>query len=297
MTNKTKSIIYSLTAVLFWSTVATAFKLSLSGLTYAQLLFYSSVSSACVLYAITYIKYDRNISSILKNSLTTRHIWIGFTNPFLYYVVLFKAYSLLPAQEAQPLNFLWPLMIGIFSAIFLKNKLQLKTVVGLLIAFTGVVVIATHGDVFNLSFHDPLGVLLAAGSSLIWASYWILNLKDTHPAHYKLLGAFIYGAIFSGIYVAIFDTFIFPEITYLAGAIYIGLFEMGITFFIWMKGLELSPDKAKSSTLAYLAPFISLIFISLVLGEQILLSSIAGLTLIIGGILFQNLSFFRRAKR
>ena len=36
----------------------------------------------------------------------------GFLNPFLYYIILFKAYSLLPAQEALSLNYTWPLVPG-----------------------------------------------------------------------------------------------------------------------------------------------------------------------------------------
>ena len=38
---------------------------------------------------------------------------LGFLNPFLYYVVLFKAYDLLPAQEAQPLNYTWAITLAI----------------------------------------------------------------------------------------------------------------------------------------------------------------------------------------
>jgi drug/metabolite transporter (DMT)-like permease len=262
-------------------------------MSYANLLFYSSLTSAIVLGLITYIKYDKCISSIIKNSFRLKHILIGLTNPFFYYIVLFKAYELLPAQEAQPLNFLWPIMISLFSAIFFKHKLQFKTIAGLLISFLGVVVIATHGNLLNLSFHNPFGVILAAGSSIIWATYWILNLKDSHPAHYKLFGGFIYGTVFSLIYVLFFDSITIPDIHYLAGAIYIGFFEMGITFFVWMRGLELSTDKAKSSTLAYLAPFVSLFFIALILNERIMLSSIIGLILIISGILFQNLGLVK----
>ncbi|MCK5087828.1 MAG: EamA family transporter, partial [Melioribacteraceae bacterium] len=54
--------------------------------------------------------------------------------------------------------------------------------------------------------------------------------------------------------------------------------------------LELSKNKIKTSTLAYLSPFISLIFIAIVVGETIRLSSVLGLLFIIGGILYQNLS-------
>ncbi|NJK98814.1 MAG: EamA family transporter, partial [Bacteroidales bacterium] len=49
---------------------------------------------------------------------------LGFLNPLLYYLVLFKAYSLLPAQIAQPLNYTWPLILVILSIIFLSKNIR-----------------------------------------------------------------------------------------------------------------------------------------------------------------------------
>ena len=64
---------------------------------------------------------------------------------------------------------------------------------------------------------------------------------------------------------------------------------MGITFFVWLKALALSEDKAKTSTIIYLFPVISLFFIAFVLGEELYASSIVGLLLILGGILIQQI--------
>jgi drug/metabolite transporter (DMT)-like permease len=98
------------------------------------------------------------------------------------------------------------------------------------------------------------------------------------------------------IYIIIFDSFIVAKPLALLGAAYIGLFEMGITFILWLKGLELSTNKTKSSTLAYLSPFMSFGFITLVLGEELLLSSVIGLALIISGISIQHFSKIRWIK-
>ena len=67
-----------------------------------------------------------------------------------------------------------------------------------------------------------------------------------------------------------------------------GLFEMGITFFTWIKALEYAENTAKVSNLIYLAPFLSLIFIALVLGERVLPATIGGLLLIVTGIVIQQ---------
>ncbi len=289
MTNEKKSILFTLSAVFFWSTVATAFKLTLNGISFVQLLFWASLTSTIVFFIIS-VKENQKIFEILfSKKYLTRNILLGFINPFLYYMVLFKSYELLPAQEAQPLNYTWPIMISIFAVLFLKEKISLKIIIGLFISFSGVIVLATHGNIFAFKFDNLWGTLLALGSSVIWATFWTLKLKDKRPASVKLFSAFFFGTLFTLIYILFFDKFVIPQTKYLIGAIYVGLFEMGITFFLWMKGISLSTNQSKTSTLAYLSPFVSLLFIAFILGEKILPSSIVGLTLIISGILFQHL--------
>ena len=290
MSQNTKSFLYTISAVLFWSTVATAFKLTLKGMNHLQLLFYSSLASTFVLFVIVFIQDKDELKKLFKLKYFWKNILLGIINPFLYYLVLFKAYSLIPAQEAQPLNYTWPIAIAIFSAVFLKQKLTAKILIGMLISFFGVLIIVTHGNIFSFKFHNIFGASLALGSSIIWASFWTLNLSDKRKNAIKLLSAFIFGTIIIFFYLFFFDTFILSNYKYLLGSTYVGFFEMGITFFLWMKGLQLSNNKAKTSTLAYLSPFISLIFIGLVLGEKILTSSILGLVFIVGGIVFQHIT-------
>lgn len=281
----TRSLIYTLSAVFFWSTVATAFKISLEGMSFAQLLFYSSTASAVVLGMIAF--YKNKISIKL---FSFKSILMGLINPFLYYLLLFKAYSLLPAQEAQPLNYTWPIVLSLLSVLFLHEKMTIKKIVGLISAFFGITIIATHGNLSSLHFENIAGVIIAVSTSLVWAIFWILNIKDKTDSVSKLFAAFFFGSVFSAIYLYFFDTFILKSYYYLFGASYVGVFEMGITFFLWNKGLELSNDKTKTATFAFLSPFISLVFIAFVLGEKILLSSIIGLVLIVGGIVYQHLN-------
>ena len=77
------------------------------------------------------------------------------------------------------------------------------------------------------------------------------------------------------------------EIPWLAVS-YVGVLEMGITFFIWLKALQLAPNAARIGNLIYLTPFISLLFLALVLDEKIFPSTLLGLLIIISGILLQQ---------
>ena len=72
------------------------------------------------------------------------------------------------------------------------------------------------------------------------------------------------------------------------GAVYVGLFEMGVTFVLWMKALQLTSTTARISNLVFLSPFLSLIVIHFVVGEEIYLSTVSGLVLIVAGILLEK---------
>ncbi|MHC4567442.1 MAG: EamA family transporter, partial [Planctomycetota bacterium] len=67
------------------------------------------------------------------------------------------------------------------------------------------------------------------------------------------------------------------------------LFEMGITFLIWLKALKLAKSTASVSSLIYLVPFLAFIVIYFVLDERILPSTVIGAVFIVGGIVFQKL--------
>jgi len=64
---------------------------------------------------------------------------------------------------------------------------------------------------------------------------------------------------------------------------------MGITFVIWLKALSLAESKAKLNNIIYLVPFVSLLFIHFFVGETIYWTTIVGLCIIVGSILFQQL--------
>ena len=291
MNNNLKSFLFTISAVLLWSTAATAFKITLQGMNNLQLLFYSCIISSIVLFILILINSPKELKLTFNKINIKRNILLGITNPFLFYLVLFKAYYLLPAQEAMPLNYTWPITITLFSVLFLGSKVNFKIILGMLLAFAGVIIISTRGDLFGLKFHNLLGVILAVGSSFVWAAYWTLNLKDKRSGLSKLFSAFFYGTIFITIYVLIFDSLLLTNYNYLFGAVYIGLFEMSITFFLWLKGLTLSTNKAKTATLVFLSPFFSMLLIAVILNEKILLSSVLGLILIVSGIVFQHISY------
>ncbi|MFH1051486.1 MAG: DMT family transporter [bacterium] len=288
MKNQTKAYIFALLAVLFWSTVATAFKIALNNLTFSELLFFSTLFSLLILFLILviqkklYLLRQQNLKDYLFSAI------LGLLNPFLYYIILFRAYDLLPAQEALTLNYTWAVVVVILSIPLLKQKIRPVNFIALLISFFGVVIIATHGNPLSLKLSNTFGVGLALGSSVIWALFWLLNIRDKRDEVLKLFMNFIFGAIYISLFQIINFDMRLPDLYSLLPAVYIGFFEMGITFVLWLLALKYSETTAKVSNLIYLSPFLSLFFINIFLHEAIHLSSIFGLILIVSGILIQQ---------
>jgi drug/metabolite transporter (DMT)-like permease len=275
--------------VLFWSTVASAFKLSLRYLDHFQLLLYSSIVSIIVMSVILILQGKIRLIFSYSKRQYVRSIFLGFLNPFLYYTVLFKAYDLLPAQEAQPLNYTWAITLALLSIPLLKQKIGLRDIAGAFVSYSGVLVISTHGDLLGFRFSDPLGVALALGSTVIWALYWIYNTKDDRDPVAGLLLNFLFGLPFVLVLCLSLSSIRVHSTYGLMGAVYVGIFEMGITFVLWLSALKLSENTAKVGNLIFISPFLSLIFIHYLVGEDILASTFKGLVLIVAGLLIQQL--------
>lgn len=288
MKNQTKAYIYTAAAVLMWSTVASAFKIALSEINYIQLLLISSTTSLISLGLILILQKEIHKIYSIKRKVIVKAVGLGALNPFLYYIVLFKAYSLLPAQEAQALNYSWPLMLVILSIPILGQKVKLKSIIAIFISFIGVVIISTHGRLLDIKFSNPYGVFLAMGSSIIWALYWIFNLKNKKDELIQLFLNFLFGSIYVFFLAFFTDNLNQYSSSSILASVYIGIFEMGICFVVWSKALKYSRTTAMVSKYIYLIPFISLIFIYLIVGEKILLSTIIGLILIIIGIIIDS---------
>lgn len=288
MNDQRKAYLYAALVVLIWSTVASVFKISLRYLNYLQLLFYASLISLLILFIILIFQ---NKLSLLKKYSKKDYLHsalLGFLNPFLYYIVLFKAYSLLPAQQAISLNYTWAIQIVLLSIPLLKQKVSFKSVLAIIISYIGILIISTQGDILALRVTNLYGVLLALGSAVIWALFWIFNIKDKRDEVVKLFLNFLFGFIFIFIAIVFSKRLIIPKIPGVTGAVYIGLFEMGITFVLWLKALKLSKTTAQVSNLIYLTPFLSLLIINITVGEKILISTIIGLILIVMGIIMQQ---------
>lgn len=292
--NEQKATAYALLTILFWSTVATAFKIGLREQTPEQLIFIAAVTTNILLFFLLILSGKLKLIKQLNKKNIGMAAVLGFFNPFVYYIILFKAYSLLPAQVAQPINMIWPIVLVLLSIPLLKQKLNWKHLVALLISFIGIFLISSQGNFTNISKSNPLGITLGLSSAIIWSLYWIFNVRSKVDEVVKLFVSFLFGTLFLLAYLHFTHQFKFEINPSFYAGIYIGLFEIGFSFVLWMKALSLTKHNARIANLTYIFPFISLIFIHFILKEQIFITTIIGIIFIISGILFQQTSKLKR---
>ena len=290
MKQQNKAYLFALLAIICWSTVATAFKLALTGMDFLHLLLIASGTTIVFLSILLLISNQLKACFAITTKELLHSALLGLLNPFLYYLVLLRAYEILPAQFAMSLNYIWPIALVLLSIPLLHQKISLKSVLCILLSFSGVVIIANKGSVSTLQIPDPVGVMLAVVSSLFWALFWIFNVRDQREEKAKLLLNFLFGFVYTIVAIALFSEFELPATKPFLAGIYIGLVECGIAYVWWLKALKLTITTDKIGNLVFLSPFGSLLFIYFILGESIYLSTMVGLILIISGIILQKIA-------
>ena len=288
MTNNTKSIALAGTAVLSWATVATAFKIALQHLTVYNMLLVATVT-ATVIYAVM-MTMEGKWGTLRKMPapLLAETMGLGLLNPVVYYLVLFQAYDMLPAQVAQPVNYAWPIFLLVLLAVFNHEAIPGRKYIGMAISVGGVVCISLGGGGVEGTLSAG-GILMALLSAVLWAAYWMLNnrLRDRVDTTVSLFLGFLCGsaALLAG--GAIIGIHIDSTAGLLSG-IYIGCFEMGIPFLTFGMALRITGNPALINQMCYLSPFLSLFLIAMVLGEKIAPATYAGLALIVAGLVYNQ---------
>ncbi|RUR50750.1 DMT family transporter [Vreelandella populi] len=285
MSQDRQAVLYGLGAVALWSTVATAFKVGLGWMSPLELMWLAVLVSWLLMGGL--VIRQGAMKQALSHGWKTA-LWAGVMNPVAYYLVLFAAYDRLPGQEAMALNYTWALAMAFLAVPLLGQRLTRFDVIAGLVAYAGVWVIATRGAVLNVSFADPVGVLLALSSTLLWAFYWLLNARDTRQPLVGQWQNFTVGLPILTVLLLIGPGFQWHSWTAFGAGVYVGLFEMGIAFVLWQMAVQRVSRTAKVSNLIFLSPPVSLMLLHFVVGEPILSSTFVGLILILSGLGLQQ---------
>ncbi|AEA33181.1 DMT family transporter [Hippea maritima] len=277
-----KALIAVFICITSWAFIPIASKEILKGMNNYAMLFFSNIISASILGIYL---FSQNGIRVLKKYSIKDYIlmsFLGFLGSFLFYVFLYKAFSLASAQEVFIINYTWPILITLLGFFILKEKATLMSLIAITISFLGVVIIATKGNLSTLKFTNLYADILALLGATCFALFSVLGKKVKYDQKIAVFVYFLSASIFSLATIKAFQIKFINSNTlfwlFINGAII-----NGISYIFWFYALK----KAKTaliSNLVYLTPLISLVFISLILKEKIEPYSIAALFLIMAGI-------------
>ena len=280
-----KPYIYSLISILMWSTLATSAKLLLDNFTNFQVLCVSSLIAAIVLLIMNIVSGKIKVLKNYKLMDWIKTILAGIPGIFLYHIFYYAGADILPASQAFIINYLWPVMSIIFACILLKEKMTIRKAVALLVSFAGVILVTGSG-ISEVGGLFASGAIFCSLGAVSYGLFTVLNQMISYDKCISMMINFAVSFILAGIVVVAKDGVFMPNGTQLLGLLWNGIITLAVPNTLWIIALE-KRDTAKISNLAYITPFVSLIWARLILKEELRPACIFGLVIIVLGIFIQ----------
>lgn len=273
------------TSIFFWSTIAVTTKLLLRGYNSFQVLYISAFFAFSFLFITNMV--TGNIRKLKKYSKKDYliSVLIGLPGTFLYYLFYYNGTDILQASQAFIINYLWPIMSVIFACIVLKEKMTVRKFLAIIISFVGLCIV-TLGERTDINGEIISGSIFCVLGAVAYGFFTALNQKACYDKSISMTINYFVTFVLSGIINMVNNDLLIPNVTELAGFAWNGIFTMAIANTAWIMALELG-NTAKISNLAYITPFISLIWTFLILNEKISINFFVGLIVIVLGLFVQ----------
>lgn len=209
--------------------------------------------------------------------------WIvGVGGLFGYHALYFISLRHAPPAEAGLINYLWPLLIVMFSAFLPGERLAAHHIIGALTGLAGTIVLFAGKGVSNFAWEHAPGFLAAFVAAFVWAGYSVLSRKLAHIPTDAVAGFCAATAILSTICHLLLEQTVWPTTPLQwAALIALGIGPVGMAFFAWDVGMKRGEIRVLGAA-SYATPLLSTAFLILA-GFAEATATLALATLLIGG--------------
>jgi drug/metabolite transporter (DMT)-like permease len=225
-------------------------------------------------------------------------VWLlGIGGLFGYHFCYFFALRNAPPVEAGLINYLWPLLIVLFSALLPGEKLRWNHIAGCALALGGAVLVVTRGQGFMFQAEYALGYGAALVAALTWSSYSVLSRRFAHVPSEAITGFCLATALLAVPCHLLLEQTVWPDdALQWAAIVALGLGPVGLAFYVWDIGVK-KGDIQVLGAASYSAPLLStLILIATGYAAYSHVVLVACLLITVGAVLAAWNLLFRRQK-
>ena len=291
-----KNYIYAILTVFIWSTLAAVAKMLLADIPNLETLAVSSILAFVFLLIMNII--NGSIRELKKYSLKDYAIMagLGFLGLFLSSALYYYGLAQLSSQEACILNYLWPIMLVIFSCIILKEKMTVANGLAMLCSFLGIIILSM-GSGSAATGNVIAGMIACIVAAACYGLFSVLNKKADYNQNIAMMVIWLVTAVCAAVLGIITEEWKPIEGMQWMGMLWLGVVIDAVAYLLWALALKGDKNTAKIANLAYLTPFLSLVVSAIVLKEQITVRAVIALIFIVGGILLQSFYDYAKKKR
>jgi drug/metabolite transporter (DMT)-like permease len=288
MSPRTATLI-GLTAILMWSllsvlTVATG---SVPAFQLAAITF----AIGALVGSLTWIGRPEALAALRQPPIA----WIvGIGGLFGYHALYFLALRFAPPAEAGLLNYLWPLLIVLFSAFLPGERLAPHHVIGALLGLAGTVLLFAGNRSGAFAPGQLPGLVAAFVAAFVWATYSVMSRRLKSVPTDAVAGFCAATAVLAALVHSVVEKTVWPEsaLQWLA-VIGLGIGPVGAAFYVWDIGMKRGDIRVLGAA-SYATPLLSTAFLIAAGFAQATATIAIAAVLIAGGGLIAARDMFRK---
>jgi drug/metabolite transporter (DMT)-like permease len=234
---------------------------------------------------------------VFRKLVWPARVWaLGVYGLFGYHALYFLALKTAPAVEANLVNYLWPLLIVLFSALLPGERLRWFHVAGAALGLAGAAILTLARGGLALSSDFALGYAAALGCALVWSSYSVLSRRFGEVPSDSVGGFCAVTALLGFAAHFAFEPAGWPQGWQWAAVAVLGLGPVGLAFYLWDHGMKRGDIRALGA-LSYATPLLSTVLLIVFGGGALTWRVAAAAGLIVGGAILAAGDLWRGRKR
>ncbi|HYW63524.1 MAG TPA: EamA family transporter [Bradyrhizobium sp.] len=189
-------------------------------------------------------------------------VWIvGVGGLFGYHALYFLALRLAPPAEAGLLNYLWPLLIVLFSSLLPGERLHAHHIIGALLGLAGTVLLFAGNNAVHFAREQIAGLAAAFVAAFVWAAYSVMSRKLKSVPTDAVAGFCLATAVLATAVHLVIETTVWPEtVAQWLAIVALGFGPVGAAFYAWDVGMKRGDIRVLGAA-SYATPLLSTAFL------------------------------------